>query len=123
MTHTASALYPNQPLLFVSEPAAANPLPRGFETVESLEFLGQKHSEAIRALRPLAEQPTTRGEALLRIARLERRLIHPAPALAVYDQLNREQSVNPDGVPYALLGTGAQCELLAETSDKQATEE
>jgi len=62
-------------------------------------------------LRPLTEQPATRAEALLRIARLERRLNHPDAALAAYDRLSRETAMNPDGVPYALLAAGARCEL------------
>jgi signal transduction histidine kinase len=63
-------------------------------------------------LRPLAEQPATRAEALLRIARLQPRLNHPDAALAAYDRMSRETAIGPDGVPYALLAADARCDLL-----------
>jgi hypothetical protein len=59
----------------------------------------------------LTEQSATRAEALLRIARLERRLNHPEAALAAYDRMSRETAISPDGVPYALMAAGARCEL------------
>jgi signal transduction histidine kinase len=107
----AVATYPAKSLLFVHEPPAAGALPRGFETAEKLEFREQNYEGAIEALRPLAEQPSTRAEALLRIARVERRLNHQEAALAAYDRMSRETAISPDGVPYALLAAGARCEL------------
>jgi len=107
----AVALYPGRSLLFVPEPPAAAPLPKAFEAAERLEFREQNYDRAIEALRPLTEQPATRAEALLRIARLERRLNHPEAALAAYDRMSGETAVSPDGVPYALLAAGARCEL------------
>jgi signal transduction histidine kinase len=107
------AAYPAKSLLFVPDPPAAGPLPKGFETAEKLEFREQNYARAIEALRPLTEQPTTRAEAWLRIARLERRLNHSEAALAAYDRMSRESAVSPDGEPYALLAAGARCELLA----------
>jgi hypothetical protein len=62
--------------------------PKGFETAEKLEFREQNYERAIEALRPLTAQPATRAEALLRIARLERRLNHPEAALAAYDRMS-----------------------------------
>jgi hypothetical protein len=67
-------------------------------------------------LQPLTQQPAARAEALLRIARLERRLNHPDAALAAYDRMLQETAVSPDGVPYALLAAGARCELLADST-------
>jgi hypothetical protein len=58
-------------------------------------------------LRPLAEQPATRAEALL-----QPRLNHPDAALAAYDRMSRETAIGPDGVPYALLAADARCDLL-----------
>lgn len=107
------AAYPARPLLFVPEPPPPGPLPKGFEAADKLEFREQNYGAAVEALRPLAEQPATRAEALLRIARLERRLNHPEAALAAYDRMSRETAVSADGVPYALLAAGARCELLA----------
>jgi signal transduction histidine kinase/tetratricopeptide (TPR) repeat protein len=107
----AVATYPAKSLLFVPEPLATGPLSKGFETAEKLEFREQNYDRAIEALRPLTEQPATRAEAWLRIARLERRLNHPEAALAAYDRMSRETAVSPDGVPYALLAAGARCEL------------
>ena len=112
LAHQSVAVYPAKPLLFVSEPPAAVPLPRGFEAAERLEFRDQSYERAIEALRPLTEQPATRAEAWLRIARMERRLNHPDEALAAYGRMSRETAASPDGVPYALWAAGARCELL-----------
>jgi signal transduction histidine kinase len=103
--------YPGKSLLFVPEPPSAGPLPKAFETAERLEFREQNYDRAIEALRPLTEQPATRAEALLRIARLERRRNHPEAALDAYDRMSRETAVSPEGVPYALLAAGALSEL------------
>jgi signal transduction histidine kinase len=111
LAHQSVAAYPAKSLLFVPEPPAAGPLPKGFETAEKLEFRDQNYERAIEALWPLTEQSATRAEALLRIARLERRLNHPEAALAAYDRMSRETAISPDGVPYALLAAGARCEL------------
>ena len=116
LAHQSVAVYPAKSLLFVSEPPAAAPLPRGFEDAERLEFRNQSYERAIEALRTLTEQPATRAEAWLRIARIERRLNHPDEALAAYDRLSRETAASPDGVPYALWAAGARCELLPGTA-------
>ena len=108
--------YPAKSLLYVPYPPAAAPFPKGFETAEKLEFREQNYDRAIEALRPLTEQPATRAEAWLRIARLEHRLNHSEAALAAYDRMSRESAVSSDGVPYALLAAGARCELLAKTA-------
>ena len=115
----AVAAYPAKSLLFVPEPPPAAPLPKVFATAEKLEFREQSYERAIEALRPLSEQPATRAEALLRIARLERRLNHPEAALTAYDRMSRETAVSPDGVPYALLAAGARCELLGTAAAEQ----
>jgi hypothetical protein len=94
----------------------ADPLPNVFEAAGKLEFRDENYDRAIEALGALTGQPAARPEALLRIARLERRLNRPKSALAVYYRMYRE---TPDGVPYALLAAGARCEL---TSGAEATE-
>jgi signal transduction histidine kinase len=108
--------YPPRPLLFVPDPPAPDPLAgHEIETAEKLEFRDENYPAAIEALRPLTERPATRPEALLRMARLERRLGRSEAALADYNRILRETAFNPDGVPYALLGAGARCEISAET--------
>jgi signal transduction histidine kinase len=111
LTDQSVTSYRGKPLLYVPAPPSAAPLPRVFEAAEKLEFRDQNYTRALEALRPLTEQPAIRAEALLRIARLERRLNHPGEALAAYDRLSRETASSPEGVPYALLAAGARCEL------------
>jgi signal transduction histidine kinase len=108
---------PGRSLLFVPEPPSASPLPDVFEAAAKFEFREQNYEHAIEALQPLTQQPAARAEALLRIARLERRLNHPDAALVAYDRMLQETAVSPDRVPYALLAAGARCELLADTRD------
>jgi len=119
LAHQSVAAYPAKSLLFVPEPPPAGPLPKAFETAEKLEFREQNYERAIEALRPLTGQSATRAEALLRIARLERRLNYPEAALASYGRMSRETAISPDGVPYALLAAGARCELRGPTEAAQ----
>jgi hypothetical protein len=79
-----------------------------------LEFREQNLAQAVQALRLLTAQPVTRAQALLCIGRLERRLNHPAAALAAYDRISRETAVNPRGSGiHTVAGGGARCDLLA----------
>jgi len=117
LEHYSVAADPGRSLLFVPEPPPASPLPDVFEAAAKFEFRDQNYERAIEALQPLTQQPAARAEALLRIARLERRLNHPDAALAAYERMLQETAVSPDGVPYALLAAGARCELLADTRD------
>jgi signal transduction histidine kinase len=117
LEHHSVAANPGRSLLFVPEPPSASPLPDVFEAAAKFEFRDQNYERAIEALQPLTQQPAARAEALLRIARLERRLNHPDAALAAYDRMLQETAVSPDGVPYALLAAGARCELLANRHD------
>ena len=113
------ATYPARPLLFVLDPPASAPLSgTAIETAEKLEFRDENYPAAIEALTPLIERPATRAEALLRIARLERRLDRSEAALADYDRMSRETAVSPDGVPYALLAAGARCEIVASACNQ-----
>jgi hypothetical protein len=119
LTRQSVSLYPPRPLLFVPEHPAGAPLPRVFDAAEDLEFREQNYPLAIQALQPLTAKPATRAEALLRIARLERKLNHREAALAAYERMSSETAVSPDGVPYALLALGARCELLPRKSVRQ----
>jgi len=117
LEHHSVAADPGRSLLFVPEPPSASPLPDVFEAAAKLQFRDQNYERAIEALQPLTQQPAARAEALLRIARLERRLNHPDAALVAYDRMLQEITVSSDGVPYALLAAGARCELLANGHD------
>jgi len=117
--HQSVTTYPGKSLLFVPGPPAADPLPNVFEAAEKLEFRDENYARAIEALGALTGQPAARPEALLRVARLERRLSRPKAALAAYERMSLETAVSPDGVPYALLAAGARCEL---TPGAEATE-
>lgn len=119
LEHHSVATDPGRSLLFVPEPPSASPLPDVFEAAAKFEFRDQNYERAIGALQPLTQQPVARAEALLRIARLERRLNHPDAALAAYDRMLQETAVGPDGVPYALLAAGARCELLADSRNSR----
>lgn len=108
--------WPSRPCLFVPMTGKPVALPAVFDTAEKLEFQDKDYQGAIHALRPLADKPVTRPEALLRLARIERKINDSAGALESYDRLSREETSNPDGVPYALLATGARCEMLPRSS-------
>ncbi len=121
VTSRSVTTYPPKPLLFVPVSPLPSPGPPGvFDTAEQLEHREQKYDRAIEALRPLAEKPATRAEALLRIARLERKLNHPEAALAAYTRLSRETGFSTTGAPYALLASGGLCQLLSKPGNPQA---
>ncbi len=114
--------YPSKPLLFLPDaPSGSGGDSNAFDSVEQLEFRDQRYDQAILALRPLARQGDTRPEALLRLARIERKLNHSEAALADYEQLSRETAVSSSGVPYALFAAGARCEMLAGAGDSRRT--
>jgi tetratricopeptide (TPR) repeat protein len=97
LEHHSVAADPGRSLLFVPDPPSASPLPDVFEAAAKFEFLEQNYERAIEALQPLTQQPAARAEALLRIARLERRLNHPDAALAAYDRMLQETAVRTAG--------------------------
>ncbi|MDQ2947037.1 MAG: HAMP domain-containing histidine kinase, partial [Acidobacteriota bacterium] len=114
------ATYPSKPLLFVPEPPpATRELSNDFDSADGLEFQEQRYDQAILVLRPLTGQSATRPEALLRLARLERKLNRAEAALGTYQQLTHEGAVSWSGVPYALLAAGARCEVLGGVSDSR----
>jgi signal transduction histidine kinase len=118
LSHQSVDLYPAKHLLFVPEPPMGGALPAAFEMASKLEFQDRNYDGALAILQLLVEQPAKRAEALLRTARLDRRLGRPAEAIAAYHRLTSETDVSPDGVPYALLATGA---LAEETAHGAAT--
>lgn len=124
LTHDSVTLYPQKPLLFVPYlrfgQVKSGAAPRAFEAAEELEFREQQYGRAVAALEPLAGNPATRPEALLRIARLERKLNRPDDALQAYKRLAGETEPNPMGPPYALLAAAARCRILAELGRPEA---
>ncbi|HYK89358.1 MAG TPA: hypothetical protein VE398_11340 [Acidobacteriota bacterium] len=120
LTSRSAATYPPKPLLFVpAPPSPSGALPGVFETAEQLEHRQKKFDQAIEALRPLVERPATRAEALLRTARLQRKLNRPEAALVAYTRLSQETTVSPSGTPYALLAAAARCRILAASDDQR----
>jgi signal transduction histidine kinase len=108
--------WPARSLLFVPNAPSGVILPEhSFADSESLEFRDGNTEGALAALKPLLQVPATHAEALLRIARLERRLGKTAAANLAWRQLSDEHTVNPDGVPYALMAAGALCEIAPST--------
>jgi signal transduction histidine kinase len=106
--------YPGPRLLFVPDPPSPHrEVTQEFSAEEQLEFQEQRIESALEALRPLMQKDVTRAEALLRKARLERKLARPEAALATYERLSRDAAVSPTGAPYALLAAAARCQMLA----------
>jgi two-component system phosphate regulon sensor histidine kinase PhoR len=113
--------YP-KPLLFVPEFSSSPAgVPDAFEPAEQIEFREQRYDLAIAALRPLTQRQATRAEALLRTARLKRKLGDTPGALECYDRLSQETALSPSGVPYALLAAGARCAIVAGMGDSRQT--
>jgi signal transduction histidine kinase len=115
ISHGSAAVYPRTPLLFVPEAPRADvqafPV---FDAAEELELRDQQYDRALAALQPLASEAATRPEALLRIARIERKAGRPEAALEAYKRLGSETALNPSGTPYALLAANARCRILTE---------
>ena len=121
VSHSSVTVYPRRPLLFVPDPPAPRTQPSGvFGAAEELELRDQQYDRAIAALQPLLNAPATRPEALLRMARLERKANRPEAALADYHRLAHETAASSSGAPYALLAAGARCRILKELGKRRA---
>ncbi len=115
VTRDSVRSYPQRSLVFVpSSLVAAAMTPDLFDAADELELREQQFARAIAALTPLANQSATRAEALLRVARIQRKAIHPDAALATYTSLERESGINTTGTPYSLLAANAKCRLLTD---------
>jgi signal transduction histidine kinase len=120
ISHGSVALYPRHALLFVPEtPAPSESAARAFDAADELELRDQQYDRAIAAVEPLLNNPATRPEALLRIARIHRKANRPQTALAVYERLGSEQTGNLSGTPYALLAANARCQILAQLGKRE----
>jgi len=120
ITRQSVVTSPVRPLLFVPDfPSSSLEVTKEFDIPEQMEFRDFQYEHAIDALRGLAEKPPTRAEALLRMARVARKLNHTETAMAAYDRLLGETAIQTTGLPYAMLAAGARCELLAGTGDER----
>jgi signal transduction histidine kinase len=115
IAHGSVALYPRTPLLFVPEyPVSNRPDTHAFDLVDELELREQEYDRAVTALAPLVKSPPTRAEALLRLARIERKANRLQASLEAYQQLETEEAINRSGIPYSLLAANARCQVLAQ---------
>jgi len=120
VSHGSVTVYPRTPLLFVPEPPDADvQAPRVFDAAEELELRDQQYDRALAALQPPANEGATRSEALLRIARIERKAGRTEAALEAYKRLGAETALNPSGTPYALLAANARWRILAELGRRE----
>jgi len=113
-------LYPKRPLLFVPEvPARGDSQAHAFDAADELELQEQEYDRAIAALQPLLNGSATRGEALMRIARIERKANRPQAALDTYKRLESEKGVNRSGTPYAVLAAKARCQIFTQLGKRE----
>ena len=89
-----------------------------FGELESQEFRAQNLEKSLEISRKLAASPDAliQAGALLRQARILRKLGRAAEALQVYTTLSRVTSLSIGGMPADLLARRARCALLAEQS-------
>jgi signal transduction histidine kinase len=110
---------PPQPLAFVSGPLPSAAVLMKFGVLDELEFREQDYSRALQELTIRARKKGERPEALLRIARIQRKLHQPKAALTAYEQLANESGMSPSNVPYALLAAEGRCQALSESGESE----
>jgi signal transduction histidine kinase len=115
----SEAIYPPRPLLFTSNPLPLAAALTKFEALDALEFREQNYTRALEELAILAGRKGERPEALLRIARIHRKLHQQKEALAAYEQLAVESGMSPGNVPYSLLAVEGRCQALLEASESE----
>jgi len=109
--------YPPSSLVYYpSLPISREPPERVFATGETIEFRDKDYAHAIATYRLLARSPDAliRAGALLREARVLRKMHLPLQAGAVYQELAKLDPTPTGGVPAGLVARAAQCGLLAE---------
>lgn len=111
------APYPRSRLLFYpSLPVPKEPAQRVFAAGESYEFRKKDYTSAVAAYRELVRSPdvTIRAGALLRQARVLRKMHQADRAFAIYEELAKLDLASVEGLPAGLLARAASCELLFE---------
>lgn len=113
---------PNGRLLYYPalQSSAKEPPAATFESGEAFEYLHNDYARAIGAFRELSrsKDPSTRGGALIRLARNLRKSGRAEEALHVYDELERLGPVSVGGTPADLLAREARCAILAALGGK-----
>jgi hypothetical protein len=115
----SEAIYPPQPLVFASDIFPSAPALAKFGVLDELEFREQNYDRALQELTILAGSKGKRPEALLRIARIQRKLHQPKAALTAYEQLANESGISPGNVPYSLLAAEGRCQVLSEAGEPE----
>jgi signal transduction histidine kinase len=111
---------PGELLYLPAPPAAPLVADTTFARAETLEFRAVDLKGASLVLEALARHTDrpVRAEALLRLARVQRKRRQTTEALTTYAQLADESLMSSAEVPYALVSRLARCQLLA--GSKQA---
>jgi signal transduction histidine kinase len=96
--------------------------PAVFREAEDFEFSRNSPDKAAGMYRGLAEskQAPVRAGALVRLARVLRRQRQWAPALRVYDELEKLGTLPVAGMPANLIAQAARCSVLEESGQPQA---
>jgi len=89
-----------------------DPRARALDRADALEFRQQDQAVAVLAVVAHSVDPATRGAALLRIGRIERRRGHLAAALGAFEQLAALDNTVIEGLPAGLLGIQARALAL-----------
>jgi signal transduction histidine kinase len=122
ITRQAIEIFPQRPLLFTPISERLLDFGETFDTADGLELREQNYASALIALKPLTRQPRTRGEALLRIARIEGKTNRQQAALDTYQELAAETAIGPSGMPYELLAHTARIKILMQLGRKNLAE-
>ena len=121
VSRAAVTVYPPRPLLFVPEtPAIPVSKTHVFDGADTLELREQQYDPALAALDSLVRDPAARPEALLRVARIYRKLGKLGEALDAYQRLAGETGSGTAGIPYALAAANAACHILKELGRQEA---
>lgn len=106
---------PGQLLYYPATPQPAIPDSNVFAQAAKLEFQSTDYKGAGAALAPMAtsNDAYVRSEALLRLARVQKKSGQLSEALSTYAKLQDETLVGPNEEPYALSSRLARTELLA----------
>jgi len=109
--------YPQSRLLYYPFlPTPQEPSQRVFEAGENFEFRANDFDRALASYRELARAPDVliRAGAMLRLARVLRKMRRPDSAIAAYGDLAKLDPASVGGLPAGLVARAATCELLAE---------
>ena len=112
------AIPPGRLPYFPAGLALKEPPAKPFIEADAQEFASQNPTKALEMATALAASPDPelRAGALLRRARLLRKLNRPGDAIQAYELLSRISVVANDGVPVDLVARKARCSIFEEQS-------